>query len=367
MTRQPGSLHPLLVIVALGSCLGVMGACSSDRDHDPPASVPLGAPPYEMLSSWGLFVGDLAALEPAPEVWPYEVAAPLWSDGALKRRFVVLPEGERATYHDNKPWSFPEGTIVIKHFAFPASELTGGERHVETRLMVREDGDWTPHVYLWNDTQSDARRHVPGKRVPIRFEDSSGEMVNLDYVVPNTDQCGSCHEQDDTNELLGLISRQVRRAVSRDGEIVDQLSWLAQRGLFDLVPEESSVLALADPYDDHADPNWRARSWLHANCSHCHRPSGGGGKTGLVLEADQPPSTKLGLCKSPVAAGSGAGDRPYDIVPGQPELSIMMYRITSTEPEVKMPELPNRRVDKAGADLIEAWIRGMDPTGCNGT
>jgi len=313
--------------------------------------------PYPLLSDYGLFEGELANLKPAAGVLPYDVMAPLWSDGSLKSRFVKRPKAEPLSYVDDGDWGLPDGTIVVKDFAFEDANASTGLRHIETRLLIQQEGHLTSHVYLWNDEQTEAKRHVAGKRV---------DVGSLEYIVPNTEQCGSCHDRDDEGRLLGLVTRQVRREVSRDGKLVDQLAWLAAADLFGGAVPDPQTTALSDPYDESGELKPRARSWLHANCAHCHQPGGGGGKTGLVLHVDEMNPTKLGICKSPVAAGSGAGGLKADIVPGYPEESIMVRRITSTDPEVKMPEIPNRLVDEPGAELISSWIAAMEPKGCSG-
>jgi hypothetical protein len=72
----------------------------------------------------------------------------------------------------------------------------------------------------------------------------------------------------------------------------------------------------------------------------------------------------MGICKSPVAAGDGSGGRRADIVPGSPDESILIYRVESTDPEIKMPELPNLTPDDQGAELLRAWIESLSPQGC---
>src|SRR5262249_26012441 len=71
-----------------------------------------------LLSQTGLFA-TLSDLTPRPGVIPYDVCSPLWSDGARKRRWVVLPGGERIGYSPKSEWSFPRGTILVKHFELP--------------------------------------------------------------------------------------------------------------------------------------------------------------------------------------------------------------------------------------------------------
>jgi hypothetical protein len=120
---------------------------------------------------------------------------------------------------------------------------------------------------------------------------------------------------------------------------------------------------MVDPFGD-ADVERRARSYLMANCSHCHRLGGGASLSGLVFLFWEQTPAKYGVCKLPAAAGPGAGGHEYDIVPGFPDESIVPFRMGSTDPEIKMPELPNRVPDLAGIELVNEWISGLVPQGC---
>jgi uncharacterized repeat protein (TIGR03806 family) len=329
-----------------------------------PASIP-----YETLSEYAFFTGALAQLDPAPRVLPYSVNAALWSDGAQKNRFIVLPEGEQATFDEGENWGLPPGTIVIKTFSFPEDQRQpeGARRVIETRLLIRDDTTtegWTAHTYLWNDAQTEATRLVAGRQVSIDFTDQDGFPQTQTYLVPNTNQCSNCHSRDDVIHALGITTPQMNRSVTIEGVTRNQLEWLAEKGVFDApLPPPQDLAALPDPLGN-APLVDRARAYLHANCSHCHRPGGGGGSSGLVLlESEQTP-TKYGVCKGSVAAGSGTGSHLFDIVPGHPEESIMTFRMSSTDPEIKMPEVPNLLPDPQGIDLVTQWIAAMQPQGC---
>jgi uncharacterized repeat protein (TIGR03806 family) len=348
--------------------LSVISGCGSN-DEPPPEVKPKGPLPYATLSEYGFFSGKLADLTPAADVVPYDVSSPLWSDGASKARFIVLPEGQRIGFGEGEDWAFPEGTIIIKSFFFPLDqrEPEGARRHIETRLLVRDNKvaeGWTAHTYVWNAEQTEASRTIAGKKMTIDSIDESGNSVSHAYLVPNTNQCKSCHTRDDVYEVLGLTTHQVNRPVTVAGEVKSQIEYLAERGVFSAPPPPSSgLVAFADPFGA-APLEDRARGYLHANCSHCHRPGGGGGSTGLELVAWEEDPTKLGVCKGPVAAGSGSGTHLFDIVPGQPENSIMIFRMGSTDPEIKMPEIPNLLPDDKGVALISEWIQSMSPAGC---
>ena len=323
--------------------------------------------PYEHLGTWGFFDGALADLSPADGVLRYEVAARLWSDGAAKDRYLVLPEGGAATMTETDDWTFPDGSVVIKHFAFPLDDRDpdGARRAVETRLLVRVDGLWEQQIYVWNEAQDDAVREVAGSRVMLDRVDTDGVAYTQEYLIPNSNQCESCHMRDDVQHLLGPDTRQMNRDVEVDGVETPQIDWLASVGFFDTPPPAAAELpAFPDPWDTSIDLDTRARAYLHANCSHCHRSGGGGGNSGLVLLADGTDPGNYGICKITSAAGAGTGGHTYVIVPGDPDSSIMVYRMESTDPELKMPELPNLQPDDEGVALIREWIAAMDGDAC---
>ena len=67
----------------------------------------------------------------------------------------------------------------------------------------------------------------------------------------------------------------------------------------------------------------------------------------------------LGIGKAPVSAGGGAGGLDFDVVPGDPKHSILLYRMNSVEPGTAMPELARSIIHKEGVDLIRQWIDNM--------
>lgn len=312
------------------------GASGGEGGGAPPPPNLTGDVPYETLSEYGFFVGPLSDLSPNVGVTRYEPVSKLWSDGAAKDRFIVLPAGATIEPDGDEDWAFPVGSVVIKNFRFDS-------RHIETRLLIREADGWTGHVYLWDDDLQEARRFVAGTRVDV-----DGQA----YVVPNTNQCDNCHEISDELRLLGVSAPQLAPVAES----------LVEAGVLTRAPTPEHA-ALVDPFGD-APLADRARSYLHANCGHCHRPGGGGGRSGLALLAHIEDPRAYGICKRPVAAGDGSGGRLRDIVPGAPDESILVYRMESTDPEVKMPEIPNLLVDEAGVALIRAWIAAMEPDDC---
>jgi uncharacterized repeat protein (TIGR03806 family) len=320
-------LRRLVVLALLAGC--------GDDDGGTPARFP------ETLAEWNLF-SDAAAQAPADDVVPYQVIASLWADYAVKHRFIRLPAGATITYDPLEKWGFPVGALLIKTFAYDT-------RLLETRLLVREEAGWTPITYVWNEAQTEARYTVAGARIPVSFMD-------LEYRVPNTNQCLGCHGDVGETNVLGPRTRQL----DRDG----QLESMAALGMFDRAPEPAAErVRLVDPLGT-APVAERARSYLDANCAHCHNPTAAAQSTGLRLNLESSSPEDLGICRLPFSAGEGTGGRLYDVVPGHPEESIVIFRMQSTEPEIKMPEFPSQLSDPDGVAVVSQWIAEMTPEGC---
>ncbi|MBM3177495.1 MAG: hypothetical protein FJZ78_05760 [Bacteroidetes bacterium] len=311
----------------------------------------------EKLSSFGFFQKPLQALRPEKGVVAYQINAPLFSDYAFKKRFVKVPTNEPATFNERETMDFKEGTILIKNFYYPADfrKPEGKRRIIETRLLVREASQWEALTYLWTEDQEEAYFTSSGATVKATWIDDSGLKQSVDYLVPNQNQCKSCHQQKGKLVPIGPTARQLN--MTEEGG--QQLLRLVNQGVLDSVPNPETIPALANYHNLTESTERRARAWLEGNCAHCHRPEGPGKTSGLHLMAEVHKPLALGIGKAPVAAGKGSGGLQYDVLPGRPESSILLYRILSTDPGVMMPELGRTIVDREGAALIEQWIREM--------
>lgn len=314
----------------------------------------------QALSELGLF-SDAAAQTPAEGVLPYDVNAVLFADQAEKLRFIAIPKGEQARFDELGFWDYPDGSTFIKTFYFYDDARTPelGRTLLETRIIERDRGTWTGRTYLWNEAQTEAYRYKTGKNLQVDWTDLEGTAHTQTYRVPNDNECKTCHSKDHTFEPLGPRTRQLNREHEYDGEPDNQIDYLDAHGWVtgDITPA-AERFTLADPYGS-APIEQRARAYLDANCSHCHRPGGEAGSTALDLRAETLEPYSLGVCRAPVAAGPGSGGRHFDIVPGDPDASILVFRMESTDPELKMPELPTLTADSKGAELVRAWIAAM--------
>ncbi len=357
--------------VAVGVLLALTAGCGEGaQDDEPPCKLERSddGEPFETLSEYCFFEGDPATHQGGEGVVPYDVTAELYSDHSHKQRFIVLPDDEPIGFDATEPWTWPDETILIKTFYYPDDErdAESDRRILETRLLTKRQGEWEPEIYVWDDDQEDARLHNLGRRVDVEFTDRNGDLQEIDYRIPNRNQCADCHAQDGDLAPLGPRTRQLGHPYQFDDDRPPQIEEFADRGMFDqTLPETSELPAVTNPRDEDADLDDRARSYLDANCAHCHNPDGRASSSNLMLDVDETDDRKVGICKTPVAAGSASGGHNYDIVPGKPDESIMIYRMESQDPEVKMPELPITTVHDEGVELVRHWIAEMEPEGCD--
>lgn len=289
------------------------------------------------LSEYGFFT-DGARQVPAPGVTPYRVQTPLWSDGADKLRFVYVPGGQKARAQGDGLIDLPVGSALVKTFKM-------GGKLIETRVLLHRADGWVGLPYLWNSEQTEARLVLAGARLPLTTPDGQA----IDYAVPNKNQCKECHVAGDAFTPIGPKARNLS---------ADWLAAFHKAGKLDAVPavarrvplwEDRATVPVADA----------ARGWLDANCAHCHKTDGAASNSGLYLGWEVTDRAALGIGKRPVAAGRGAGNLDFDVVPGDPDHSILTYRMASLEGGVAMPELGRASVDPAGQAIVRAWIAAM--------
>ncbi len=333
----------------------------ADPSSDQSAVVYRNAP--KKLSDYGFFKGNGATQEPVAGVTPYDVNTPLFSDFTSKHRFVRLPNGTSAQYAENDAFDFPVGSCVVKTFTYPhdAADASQGEQLLETRVLERKPAGWYGYSYLWNKEQTEATLDLGGSTIETSWKGADGKRHSNNYIVPHANQCKSCHVSNGKTFLpLGIKARNLNKDYAYTDGKDNQLAHWTKAGILKGSPGPAhapKVPRYDDPSSGTVDA--RARAWLDVNCAHCHNPAGPARTTGLDLSIGQTDFAKLGVWKSPVAAGHGSGDHRYDIVPGKPDDSIVIYRLESTEPGVMMPELPRRLVPDDAVALLKEWIAQM--------
>ena len=307
------------------------------------------------LADYGLFD---ASGNPAPGVAPYTLGTPLFSDHAEKFRYVWLPPGTRASYRASGALAFPVGTVLIKRFAFPADlrQPARDLRPVETRLLIHRATGWVALSYVEEGGEAVLKR--AGKRVPVNVIGQDGQPLAIDYAVPNQNQCKQCHQAGEAITPIGPTAGNLNHGLNGAGQS-QMVQWQAT-GRLDGLPA-TGVPQLAR-WDDPKQPlAARARAYLAVNCGHCHDRAGFASNSGLYLGPEEATPAHLGILKRPVAAGRGSGGREFSIQPGNPDASILVHRMESSEPGIMMPQFGRSMPHREGVALIRAWISAMDP------
>lgn len=342
-----------IIFISLAGLLLVLSVSFTRQQSDPYFQF------HENLSEYGFFTGNIKELKPASGIIPYSLNTPLFSNYAEKLRFIKLPAGKKVIFNDSAVFDMPKGTVLIKNFYYPLDfrHPEKGRKIIETRLLAHREEGWSTYQYIWNEDQTEATFEPIGDAITVSYTDAKGKKVNAPYVIPNQAQCKGCHSQGNQLIPIGLAARHLSGDYAYETGNQNQLTYWASHNMIDL--PSAKIQANANWLDKSASLNDRARAYLDINCGFCHNPAGPANTSGLFLDIHNANPTALGINKPPVAAGRGSGDREYDIVPGSPHKSIMIYRMTSTDPGVAMPEIGREQIHKEGIALISEWIKGM--------
>jgi uncharacterized repeat protein (TIGR03806 family) len=310
-----------------------------------------------LLSQTGAFAA-LRQLEPAKTLLPYDLVLAFWSDGAVKRRFVAIPEG-KVTFSPTDDWTFPPGTVFVKTFELPTdASQPKSTRRLETRLLVIDrNGGVYGVTYKWRADLSDADLvAAEGLHEDVTVRDVGGTRVQSWYY-PSREDCLVCHNSHTTG-TLGPKTRQMNRDLHyADGVTENQLRHWDRLGLFDTALNEhdlASLPTLARSDDASRSVEDRARSWLDANCGHCHRP---GGTVANFDARYETPLAQQHLIDGPVLIDQNV-DRARVISPHDPWRSVALMRV-NTNGDIRMPPLARNTIDTQGVALLRNWIESL--------
>ncbi|MHB1844554.1 MAG: SO2930 family diheme c-type cytochrome [Deltaproteobacteria bacterium] len=353
---------PLLALVACGHGRGGP-ADGGSSPCVPGADGAYLAGPFHTLAEYCLVSIEDGGIRFDPSVVPYDLQTPLFSDGAVKVRGVYVPPGQQATYDDGGVFGFPVGTILLKSFGF-ADDLRKASpvvTWVETRLLIDTDAGWEGFTYVWDDAQAQATLNYAGEVRPTSWIDLDGGTVTTGYLVPSHNQCKECHDSYDAVTPIGPKARQLNKDFAYPDGVENEIAHWSRVGILAGAPDPSQapqLAAAADP--DGGTLDARARAYLEGNCAHCHSEGGYARTTGLYLWASESDPATYGVCKPPVAAGPASGGLRFDIVPGEPQSSIIVHRMAATAPDIAMPQIGRSIVDVAGLALVTDWIGALD-------
>jgi uncharacterized repeat protein (TIGR03806 family) len=323
------------------------------------------------LSQTGAFM-DLPTLAHATGLIPYNVNVPLWSDGATKSRWMAVPNNgapftpaSQIGFATNGEWTFPAGTVFVKHFELVTDETNPGiRRRLETRLLVRDTNNAVYGVtYKWRPDNSEADLVTSSLTEQILITSSAGVRTQTWYY-PSPQDCLTCHTPA-ANYVLGVKARQLNGDLDYpdSGRADNQLRTLNQLGLFNPPLTDESVIdqipRLSPLTNTAASLEERARSYLDANCAQCHRP--GGAQTTFDAQYDTPLAQQNLINTLPVKGNLGY-DRARIIVPQDPWRSVLWDRMNSLDPLAKMPPLARNLVDQQAVAALADWINSLPGT-----
>jgi len=318
-----------------------------------------------LLSQTGVFT-DLGSLEPVPGMVPYDVNVAQWTDGVPARRWISVPTGKSIGFDPEGQWKLPPGTVLVQHFEAPAPAsatdpalATEPAQRLETRLLVgAADGSFYAVAYRWNADGSDAELVTAEASQSYRVTPVDGGPRQKSWAYVRTESCMECHSQE-AGYVLGMKSRQLNREFAYPSGISDQQirSW-GHVGLFEPEPGRKVMAGLdrlAPPDDETQSLEHRVRSYLDANCAHCH---GAKAVRSAWNGNFSVPLTEQGVLFGPVL-GDVMSDGHHVIAPGDVAGSVLHRRAASDDLMERMPPLGSQGANPAFLGLLREWIEAL--------
>ncbi len=263
-----------------------------------------------------------------------------------------------------RAFTLPDNAVALQTLSLPANSDSSQPRRVETRMLVRQAGEWIGYSYLWNEAQDDAHLvEAQGRDIELPQTPNGSESyatATRPWRVPSRSECMSCHSRQ-MGYILGLSQPQLNRDCIYDGRVENQIDVLRRSGVLagELTRPLAEMPKLVDPHDASQPLEQRARSYLHANCSVCHVLTGGGNsrmELEIMTETDSmavidhhPQHDTLGIANARI------------IAPGEPQRSVLQQRI-ARRGRGQMPPLVTQVVDQRAVELISEWIKTIVPT-----
>lgn len=325
----------------------------------------------QSLSETGAFT-NLSNLTPLDGLIPYELVESFWSDGALKKRWIGIPNdgshdtaAEKISYSENDNWNLPIGSVLVKHFEMPIDENNPSvTKRLETRFSVKAaNGQFYFVTYKWNDAQTDAVLLTSGLDETINIAKANGTTESQVWRYPSTAECVTCHNQS-TGGTIGVRTRYLNKDLTypKTGRTGNQLVTLSHLGILDelITDSDTSTLLTYKAIDDsNASIDEKARSYIDINCAYCHQ-AGSDVRANFDLRMSLN-LTETGLLTAGFNNSLGVPGEAI-LVEGEPDKSILYLRANSLVPGIAMPSVAKGKIHDEGVALIEEWIRQLGAT-----
>lgn len=314
----------------------------------------IGTPLPMTLADTGVF-SDLQTLTPRPGVVPYDLNVPFWSDNAIKTRWFSLPDTNQVidfSMSDN--WSFPTGTVWVKHFELELTNGVPASRHrVETRMVMKNQQGIHGFTYRWGQSTTNAAL-VAAEGMDESFViDAGGGLLRTQvWHYPSRSECLACHTAAG-GYGLGFNTAQLNRSFDMGEGVENQVQALSEAGYFAGTVSNLHLLPMMPALSDETvSREHRVRAYLAANCVQCHSP---GGPAPAFWDARfATPTAQAGIIDGGLV-DNGGDDSSRVVMRGSLELSAALQRI-SKRGAGQMPPLDSTIVDTQAVALLSEWI-----------
>jgi len=332
-----------------------------DNPEDPVSPVVFDpeATPFNKLSDFNFFEGDIKNLSPVYGVLPYEPINALFTDYAHKKRFVWMPAGSKASYvNDYSVLEFPIGSVLIKNFYYDNILPSNTQRIIETRLMYNTNEGWEFANYIWNDEQTEAFFDMEGSYTDVSFIEGV-ETKNTTYRIPSGAECFTCHKSGANSIPIGVKPQNLNKSILFEDGLKNQFDkWVEVGYLEGNLP--ANIDNISNWEDASASLNDRMRGYVDINCAHCHSDNRHCDYRPVRFAfGDYLGEESLGACIDPETQVS-----PYSkiVEPGNVQRSLMHFRLSTTQEEYRMPLLGRTLAHDEGVLLLEEWIASLTIT-----
>lgn len=346
----------LLVLFSIIACkkeVGVYTPVVIDK-----VSVDLTKVPYQKLSEYKFFDGDMKNQIPTEGVIEYKPASSLFTDYALKKRFIWMPQGTKGSFvSDAEILNLPVGSALIKNFYYDNVQPGNTTRIIETRIMIRKSTGWIFAEYIWNDEQTEAYLDMSGSYTEVSWLES-GDLKSTNYRIPSETECMICHKMNEQPIPIGIKPQNLNVDFNYPDGTKNQLQKLISVGyLTNNLP--GTILTTVDYRNESESLELRLRSYLDINCAHCHSENSHCDYRPIRLGFSETGNhVNMGLCVEPDEFIDAS--LTYIITPSNVQRSMMHFRLSSVDESNKMPLLGRSLVHEEGVQLLEDWINSVE-------
>lgn len=325
-----------------------------------PVNFDINAVPYNSLSEYNFFDGPMSDLQPVYGVLPYEPISALFTDYAIKSRFLWMPYNVQGQFNgDGNIVEFPLGTILIKSFYYNDVLPGMDQQIIETRLMIKKSDGWIFADYIWNEAQDEAVLDVAGQGGFVEIEWlQDGNPRSVNYRIPATSECLTCHKVFGDAIPIGVKPQNLNSQYPFEDGAMNQLEkWIDMGYLENNLPADINTVVA---WDDLSQPlDLRTRSYIDINCAHCHSEGGHCDYRPLRLAFDEnDDEINMGVCIDPETPIPGYENDKL-VTPGDADNSILFFRMSTTKEQYRMPLIGRSLAHDEGVELVREWINSL--------